>query len=847
MKLLENHLEFYRKLKQIGYSLTPLYGFNDDSVPQERWGKAPKLPNWSKITPDYADSLFEHCNAGWVIPKGCVVLDCDFRSFPIVHQKEPLKYIIEHYPTLGTKHKFFIRTGNGVHIYYKLPLDLVDKLFPEQAGQKTLRIKNSITPGIELKHYGQQVVAPGSTHLTGNIYTVMCAPQLADMTITDLKLATPSNDVFLNDTELAFSIVNLPEIPNDLLDKYLQKVTPANTTFNIGDEVTDNKEAISKARAYLERAEPAIEGENGDNRTFTVLATLFEFGLSKAKVTELIEPWNSKCTPPWTQEELFTKITNAYRYMSNRKGNRLASAQFEPIETPAANAITKITANAETIGGSETNTGPSTEQRDTDVKTVPILTGSASAVIPPTPVNDNLEELLRPDYGKNEILNATIFIERKYPGKRLIFYRNSFYTFEGTYWAERSVQDLESQLQFDMALSDKIFKTSIIAATMRAVKNYTNALQLNFPGKLILTGDQISVLPLKDNLINFPNGVLNLRECMIGNPDCISPHQPDILFKGVLDYDYDPKATSPRWFKFLDEVFGSDETSKLLLQQWFGYNLTLDNSRQKFMVLAGTPRSGKSTIMAVMEKVVGYFDSSQTSLQSLAGDFGLASLLHRKMALIGEVQEDLPREYHNKFVQLIKSITGGSAVQINIKHKDASEHKIYNRFTIAFNGFPDWIDASGALGNRMLLLAFKVSRYGRENWRLVDELKEEASGIFNWALEGLKDLELADRFIEPAGSVDFVQEFERSSSPLKTFIKDRCNYPDTAGEKIQTSEIYDAYREWCSLNNMRPLSLMRFARALRTAAPNIENVQWKPRNETKRVRGYLGVSLKLDG
>ena len=54
-----------------------------------------------------------------------------------------------------------------------------------------------------------------------------------------------------------------------------------------------------------------------------------------------------------------------------------------------------------------------------------------------------------------------------------------------------------------------------------------------------------------------------------------------------LPYDYDARATCPKWLVFLDTVLEGDVERIKLLQQWFGYLLTPDTTLHAFMVLEG--------------------------------------------------------------------------------------------------------------------------------------------------------------------------------------------------------------------------------------------------------------------
>ncbi len=87
----------------------------------------------------------------------------------------------------------------------------------------------------------------------------------------------------------------------------------------------DTAPAIGRARELLQRyvaaGHVAIEGSGGDNRTYAVAAEVLNLGLSVARAHELLrDEWNPHCIPPWTPDDLLTKVSNAAEYCQNEQG-----------------------------------------------------------------------------------------------------------------------------------------------------------------------------------------------------------------------------------------------------------------------------------------------------------------------------------------------------------------------------------------------------------------------------------------------------------------------------------------------------------------------------------------------
>ena len=78
---------------------------------------------------------------------------------------------------------------------------------------------------------------------------------------------------------------------------------------------------IKRARKYLEEANPAIEGDGGDDWTYRIACTLKDIGISQDTAHNLmLEVWNQGCEPPWDSDELWAKVDHAYAYGQNEPG-----------------------------------------------------------------------------------------------------------------------------------------------------------------------------------------------------------------------------------------------------------------------------------------------------------------------------------------------------------------------------------------------------------------------------------------------------------------------------------------------------------------------------------------------
>jgi hypothetical protein len=125
----------------------------------------------------------------------------------------------------------------------------------------------------------------------------------------------------------------------------------AETDWQGGSDLPVN---VGRATEYLQRAAPAIEGQFGNKRTFTLACELFELDLSAATVLDLMqEHWNERCLPPWEEDELEQVVANAGRYMQNQRGLRADAGGANPSYARyMAEEGGSATANGGEMGGS---------------------------------------------------------------------------------------------------------------------------------------------------------------------------------------------------------------------------------------------------------------------------------------------------------------------------------------------------------------------------------------------------------------------------------------------------------------------------------------------------------------
>ena len=95
----------------------------------------------------------------------------------------------------------------------------------------------------------------------------------------------------------------------------------------------DETHAEDRAKHYLLKEAPlALEGQGGDQTTFAVAARVRDFGVGEPVCLAMMQVyWNDRCEPPWSDDELKTKVENAYAYATEKIGSLAPERDFTPI------------------------------------------------------------------------------------------------------------------------------------------------------------------------------------------------------------------------------------------------------------------------------------------------------------------------------------------------------------------------------------------------------------------------------------------------------------------------------------------------------------------------------------
>lgn len=338
--------------------------------------------------------------------------------------------------------------------------------------------------------------------------------------------------------------------------------------------------------------------------------------------------------------------------------------------------------------------------------------------------------------------------------------------------------------------------------------------------------------PPAESVVVCANGILDLRTLTL------TGSTPRLFATNAIGAPWLPEAPEPtNWIAFLRSLWGTDTESIQTLQQIFGYLLTTDTSQQKIFAIIGPPRSGKGTIARILKALLGDDAVVNPTLQSLERPFGLAPLVGKTVAVIGDARLGGHTD-QQQVVERLLSISGEDSLSIDRKNRDPINVRLRVRVMLLSNELPRLYDTSGALASRFVILTLSKSFLGEEDTGLEARLLAELPGIFRWALDGRADLHERGRFLEPLASAKAVEHLRSISNPLGVFLDECCVIEP--GAQVEVDAVYEKYVGWCEGNGREPANKQVLGRDLHTLHPEL--VQSRPRRpDGKRVRMYEGI------
>jgi P4 family phage/plasmid primase-like protien len=347
--------------------------------------------------------------------------------------------------------------------------------------------------------------------------------------------------------------------------------------------------------------------------------------------------------------------------------------------------------------------------------------------------------------------------------------------------------------------------------------------------------------PVKElkELIPCANGLLDPRTGELFK------HTPRFWSANLLEFDYNPKATAPRFMQYLEELWPGDPDAQQAVLEVIGICLTDETRYQKTWMIVGKPGSGRSTLGRVIQGILGSANAIGTTLKDFSEPFGLQHWIGKKVAIISDANLDgIEKRHMGTLIERIKNISGEDPVTVNRKFGSYWEGTLTARMIFIANEILAFRDDSNALRRRIITIEL-LRTVANVDRHLTEKLLAERSGILNLALAALRKVRERGEPLQPRSGLEMKEALNRLTSDIETFIDEECKAgPD---EAVAAKDLFRVWLNWCRGRGISyGWGLPQFTAKLRAACPT-PITESRPRINGKRHTVLRGIGLRKPG
>jgi putative DNA primase/helicase len=275
---------------------------------------------------------------------------------------------------------------------------------------------------------------------------------------------------------------------------------------------------------------------------------------------------------------------------------------------------------------------------------------------------------------------------------------------------------------------------------------------------------------------------------------------------------YDPHAEAPRFQQFLREIFEGDEELVRFVQRLAGYTLTGSTRERCFAILWGRGRNGKSSLVEVLNHVMGNYANTtdvETILTKRYAGVGndVAALKGARFVSAAEVEAG-----RQLAEAKIKNLTGSDTVSCRFLFGEPFKYRPQFKLWLSTNNKPEVKGADDAIWDRIKLIPFRVRFEGKnQDTNLPAKLQKERDGILTWMVAGCMGWQE-----NGLGSAEAVTEategYREEMDEMGEFLASRCVIREGATDIFK--DVYEDYIQWASREGVDDLSRRSFSKAL---------------------------------
>ena len=319
---------------------------------------------------------------------------------------------------------------------------------------------------------------------------------------------------------------------------------------------------------------------------------------------------------------------------------------------------------------------------------------------------------------------------------------------------------------------------------------------------LQVTTEDLNQYPVE--WINFRNGFYDPRSKRM------IPHDPRYKATNQIPHEYDPEGqlkgtTVQEWLMFICDTPEDIE----MLCQFSGLCLTRDTRQQKFLILNGEGGTGKSTVIRMIEKMIGTENTSNISLNQLTQRFQAFGLMGKLLNSCADLEIDALSD-----TSILKKALGEDTFSAEAKGKDQISVRNYAKLLFSTNQLPI-VKSEQTNGFYRRLLILTMDRVPeKKDPEFFDRLSAEIDDFIRISVTALEKFYRNGRITESAGSIEAVNRLRCDSDTVQAFLTEKVEkIPDG---RIKKADLYREYENFCQDMERQSLTKQNFYRSMKT-------------------------------
>lgn len=277
------------------------------------------------------------------------------------------------------------------------------------------------------------------------------------------------------------------------------------------------------------------------------------------------------------------------------------------------------------------------------------------------------------------------------------------------------------------------------------------------------------------------------------------------------------------------------------VQRAFGYTLTGDTRERIMLILWGSGKNGKSTLVELFTDLLGDYATGTDVETILAKKYSgvgneVAALKGARFVPTSEVEKGR-RLAESK----VKQLTCRDTVTARFLFSELFSFRPEFKLWLSTNNKPEIAGTDDAIWDRIRLVPFTRRFVGtNQDASLPAKLRDEMDGILAWAVRGCLSWQKSG-LGEPETVIKATESYRTEMDTLAAFIGDRCVLHPKA--EVPATALHQEYQKWCAENGEEVQKQRKFGAQLSERGYESFKYTSGPQKDRK---GWRGIGLRAD-